>query len=168
MLSLSTPEYAVRRDGEGHLVGDGESCVLEQLEADGSESRVATVQTSITMLPERRARPAPGGITQVASYSRRRGLPRRREIAARQDPCHDPAVARTEVDPARADRARATTDLDTIGNARPLAQSPADTRRLTIRPAVRARPVPVRAVLARERHQGSPRLGTVSPNDCPR
>ena len=57
------------QDRQGHLVRDGQQRVLEQLEPDGiGEPRGH--QTSITMLPQasRLAR-APGGTTQVASYS---------------------------------------------------------------------------------------------------
>ena len=108
------------------------------------------------MLPETSsAALAPGGTTHVASYSSTIAGP---SAASRDrrgpDGRHDPAVALAEVDPARArDRARAPTDLDALGNARPVAQSLADDAQAhDLDRLVGARPVPVRAlVLARER-----------------
>src|SRR5262245_421875 len=70
----------VRRsqDGEGHLVGDRQERVLEQLEGDGVVRfgghaclpRCASAPRSMTMLPQAsRAARASGGTRQVASYS---------------------------------------------------------------------------------------------------
>ena len=70
MLSLSTPEYAVRRMVRAISSAMDSSVFLNSSKPIGSESRVATVQSSITMLPETSSPAlAPGGTTHVASYS---------------------------------------------------------------------------------------------------
>src|SRR6185436_19554099 len=79
----------------------------------------------------------------------RRTVARRPEIAARQDGCHDPTVALTEVDaPRAAERARAPTDLHAPGNAGPVAQALADDAQAhDLDRLVGARAVSVRALV---------------------
>ena len=98
------------QDSEGHLVGDGQQRVLEQLEADGI-GEPGGHRSDLHHDVARDVEPRPGArrhyARRVVLLDDRRTLARRREIAARQDLCHDPAVARTEVDAAGArDRAR--------------------------------------------------------------
>ena len=153
------------------------SVFLNSSKPMGSESRVATAQTSITMLPESSSRArAPGGTTHVASYSSTIAGPcaRRREIGAGEDRRHDPAVARTEVHAPRApERARGPADLHALGNARPVAQSLADDAQAhDLDRLVGAGAMPVGALVLARRTPSSIATrsrvtGTVSSNDWP-
>ena len=125
----------VRRaqDGQGHLVGDREQRVLEQLEGDGV-ARPALIDEllpgpprrprSMTMLPRGRGSArAPAATTQVASYSStmQRAAAAAGEIAAAQDGGLEPAVLRPEVHAARRAAVRPSgprSTLDALGHAR--------------------------------------------------
>src|SRR5262249_9124996 len=71
------------------------------------------------------------------------------EIAARQDGCHDPAVAPAEVHtPRAAERARAPADLHALGDTRPVTQALADDAQAhDLDRLVGARAVSVRALV---------------------